>query len=226
MECDSCDTSLLERVVGNLAHGFPLVHVFWKAGTKRMNKEEIQAVLNLGTTDLHTAGARLAQCEDFLDAEIYCDLRTQFKELHSHHVVLRTKTNSLSGLHLVRRYKVWSAAVQWRRAVLAHKHEVWSKSDWAALGLDSNGASKITLVDSQAQVGGGEPAQDFEQGTSLVVLMENDETTYEDDDECATVTSIECGPSDTDSCFGNPWLGYAQDTLSQADEQRCTQFST
>ncbi|KAI0358578.1 hypothetical protein OH77DRAFT_1194777 [Trametes cingulata] len=70
--------------------------------------------------------------------------------LHQQRKQLRSGLNSLGRFQVLKKYKIWMSSMNWKRASTMHKLDVWSRSDWAALGIDIPDQTLVGQTDEEA----------------------------------------------------------------------------
>ncbi|KAI0363363.1 hypothetical protein BV20DRAFT_1126327, partial [Pilatotrama ljubarskyi] len=174
---DNRECSIAGDAFSVVAHSTPFVKLVWKAGTKRLSKDKILKRLYDGKEQLHLAGLVLKDpmCQTILSLEEFRELTQEFAELRGQGLRLQRVLQTLKKRQVIKRYKTWVEITAWQQGSLQHKHNVWSKSDWASIGINiddaivtgsggENGADTGTVVSASPS-----------QATLVVVIEEGDD---------------------------------------------------
>ncbi|KAH9850491.1 hypothetical protein C2E23DRAFT_905072 [Lenzites betulinus] len=219
--------AIAEDVFVGISHSVPIVGWFWGAGQTRLSKDKIRELLEEGKTELHHASQVLADptCEALLSAQLFNRLREDYRTLHMAGMKHGESLRVLKWRQPYKKYKVWKLVAKWTEDSRTHKYNVWTASDWAKVckGLqewqDSDEGGHTTVVDNLSSDEGATPSTrvlTLIGGSTLTVHIEED-TSHEGDTETTDITDAR--PSDMDSIFGNPFLGYTVEFELPVDDK-------
>ncbi|KAI0363016.1 hypothetical protein BV20DRAFT_1058420 [Pilatotrama ljubarskyi] len=178
----------LQQVAGDTSEALPIVKHVWKSGVNCFSKEKIRRLLEQGLDELHAANEILNQPEAMAALKrVLSDLGIRFNQ----------DVESLRFYQLGKKYNVRLLLLEWKKRSSRHKYSVISKSDRARLGLHPTLSSASLPVNAIHR-------------DQISTLPAGSATSSE---RTQGVVQGHANPgeslvAETDSIFGNPWLGH------------------